>query len=104
MIRGLHVPNHQLTQLPNCIQDRLLQSNKHLHSIRDYYLATLRRWGPQNWWPAESCFEVIVGAYLTQNTAWANVEKAMNNLRGAQVLSVKGIREIAIPELEELVR
>src|SRR5438132_2798013 len=61
-------------------------------------------WGPQNWWPAQSRFEVIVGAYLTQNTAWINVEKAMNNLRRARVLSVKGIREIALPELEQLVR
>ena len=46
--------------------------------------------GPQHWWPAGSAFEVVVGAYLTQNTAWRNVELAMENLRGAGVLSVSG--------------
>jgi endonuclease-3 related protein len=72
--------------------------------IREHYLSLVRRWGAQNWWPAQSRFEVIVGAYLTQNTAWTNVEKAMANLRRARVLSVKGLREIALEELEQLVR
>jgi endonuclease-3 related protein len=72
--------------------------------IRQYYVALVRRWGAQNWWPAQSRFEVIVGAYLTQNTAWTNVEKAMTNLRRARVLSVKGLREIGQAELEQLVR
>ena len=75
-----------------------------LRSIREYYLALLRCWGPQNWWPAQSRFEVIVGAYLTQNTAWINVEKAMINLRKARALSVKSIREIPMAELRQLVR
>ena len=73
-------------------------------SIRDYYLSLLCRWGPQNWWPAQSRFEVIVGAYLTQNTNWSNVEKAIANLRRARVLSVKGIRETPLRKLEQLVR
>jgi endonuclease-3 related protein len=60
--------------------------------------------GPQHWWPAESPFEVVVGAFLTQNTAWANVELAMANLRRARVLSVAGIRRTTLPELEALVR
>jgi endonuclease-3 related protein len=72
--------------------------------IRSYYLSLLRRWGPQNWWPAQSRFEVIVGAFLTQNTAWTNVEKAIAKLRRAGVLSVQGIRGIGLPELERLVR
>lgn len=78
--------------------------SRSLDSIRDYYLALLRRWGPQNWWPAESRFEVIIGAYLTQNTAWTNVEKALANLREARTLSVSRIREIPMAELEQLVR
>src|SRR5262249_40238624 len=61
-------------------------------------------WGPQHWWPAQSRFEVIVGAFLTQNTAWTNVEYAMRNLRRARVLSVDGIRRTALAELEQLVR
>jgi endonuclease III related protein len=69
-----------------------------------YYRSLLARWGPQNWWPAQSRFEVIVGAYLTQNTNWTNVEKAMANLRRHKVLSVPGIRELPLQELQELVR
>lgn len=64
----------------------------------------LQRWGPQSWWPAHSRLEVIVGAYLTQNTNWSNVEKAIVNLKREQVLTVKGLREIHIWNLEELVR
>lgn len=60
--------------------------------------------GPQHWWPAGSAFEVVVGAYLTQNTAWTNVEQAMVNLRRAGVLSVSGIRNTSIEKLEQLVR
>jgi endonuclease-3 related protein len=62
------------------------------------------RWGHQHWWPAETPFEVVVGAYLTQNTAWTNVEKALSQLREAGVLSVGGIRSIDICELEKLIR
>lgn len=64
----------------------------------------LRRWGPQNWWPAQSRLEVIVGAYLTQNTNWTNVEKAMANLRRARILSVKGLRELPLDQLQQLIR
>ena len=72
--------------------------------IRAYYSALFRAWGPQHWWPAESAFEVVVGAYLTQNTAWTNVEKALANLRAAGMLSAKGIRTISVAELERLIR
>jgi endonuclease-3 related protein len=72
--------------------------------IRNYYSTLFREWGPQHWWPAESQFEVIVGAYLTQNTAWTNVEKALANLRMARVLSVSGIRRARLTELERLIR
>jgi endonuclease-3 related protein len=61
-------------------------------------------WGPQHWWPARTRFEIVVGAYLTQNTAWTNVEKALHNLRAAGRLSVSGIRSASLPELETLVR
>jgi endonuclease III related protein len=72
--------------------------------IRSYYRALFRSWGPQHWWPAQSRFEMIVGAYLTQNTAWTNVEKALANLRGAGLLSVAGIRRVPLSELERLIR
>lgn len=63
-----------------------------------------RAWGPQNWWPAESPLEVVVGAYLTQNTAWTNVEKAIANLRMADALSLPALRQIPVSELEQLIR
>src|SRR5438128_12694623 len=72
--------------------------------IRGIYATLSRHWGPQNWWPAQSRFEVIVGAYLTQNTNWTNVEKAIANLRRARALSVKGIRETPLRRLQQLVR
>lgn len=72
--------------------------------IRAYYRVLFQTWGPQHWWPAQSPFEVIVGAYLTQNTAWLNVEKAIANLRQARLLSVSGIRRTPIRKLERLIR
>jgi endonuclease III related protein len=73
-------------------------------TIRAMFRTLRRLWGPQHWWPAESQFEVIVGAYLTQNTSWTNVERAMTNLRAANALSVSAIREMPLARLEELVR
>ena len=72
--------------------------------IRNYYTALYRRWGAQHWWPAETQFEVIVGAYLTQNTAWTNVERALTNLRRANLLSVDGIRTVPLSRLQRLIR
>ncbi len=72
--------------------------------IRNYYSTLFRAWGRQNWWPARSRFEVIVGAYLTQNTAWTNVEKALANLRAVHLLSVSGIRRVQLAEFEKLIR
>jgi endonuclease-3 related protein len=69
-----------------------------------YYNALYREWGPQHWWPAETRFEVIVGAYLTQNTAWTNVELALRKLRKAGLLSVEGIRAVSRRRLERLIR
>jgi endonuclease-3 related protein len=72
--------------------------------LRAYYLALYRAWGAQHWWPAETRFEVIVGAYLTQNTAWTNVEQALANLRNANLLSVEDIRKMRLSRLEALIR
>jgi endonuclease-3 related protein len=69
-----------------------------------YYHALFRAWGRQQWWPARTRFEVIVGAYLTQNTAWRNVEIALRSMRGAGVLNLKGVRSISLPRLESLIR
>jgi endonuclease III related protein len=72
--------------------------------IREYYGTLFSTWGSQHWWPAETQFEVIVGAYLTQNTAWSNVERALANLRNARALSVDAIRSMRLRRLERLIR
>jgi endonuclease-3 related protein len=81
-----------------------LQLDRQQQEIRKYYRVLFRTWGPQHWWPAQSRFEVILGAFLTQNTAWTNVEKALANLRAAHLLSAEGIRRVPLSKLERLIR
>ena len=80
--------------------------NKHENAslIRSYYRTLLTAWGPQHWWPAHTPFEIIVGTFLTQNTAWTNVELALANLRAANLLSIEGIRRVPLPDLERMIR
>ena len=82
-----------------------MPTNDHrAENIRAFYSALFQTWGPQHWWPGQSRFEVIVGAYLTQNTSWNNVEKAIRCLRRAGILSVDGIRRAPRARLEKLIR
>ena len=60
--------------------------------------------GHQKWWPAETPFEMMVGAILTQNTAWTNVEKAIRNLKDAKVLTVPAMAKISKRRLAMLIR
>lgn len=60
--------------------------------------------GPQLWWPGETPFEVIVGAVLTQNTNWKNVELAIENLRDADKLSLSAIHQLPSSKLQPLIR
>ncbi|HFE53297.1 MAG TPA: endonuclease III domain-containing protein, partial [Bacteroidetes bacterium] len=60
--------------------------------------------GPRHWWPGETPFEVMVGAILTQNTAWANVEKAIANLKAAGLLETGALYEVDVRRLAELIR
>jgi len=64
----------------------------------------LAAYGPRFWWPADSPFEVCVGAILTQNTNWGNVEKAIANLKREGLLSPVGLRDISTAQLAELIR
>lgn len=61
-------------------------------------------YGPQLWWPAPTSFEMIVGAYLTQNTSWKAVKVSLANLRNADALTIDGIRNISVERLQELIR
>ncbi|MEW5973287.1 MAG: endonuclease III domain-containing protein [Pseudomonadota bacterium] len=71
-------------------------------------LGTYRRlddaWGPQHWWPGESVLEIMVGAVLTQNTAWSNVERAIANLKAAGALSMEALLTLPLDELAALIR
>lgn len=73
-------------------------------SILEIYDRLFRRYGPQGWWPARTRTEVVVGAILTQNTAWSNVERAIDNLRQARVLTWRALRDLPERELTELIR
>ncbi len=72
--------------------------------LRIMYAALLSAYGARQWWPAETPFEVILGAYLTQATAWRSVERSIANLRAAGLLTVEGIRTISEKALREIIR
>ena len=63
-----------------------------------------KAYGPQHWWPADSSFEVMVGAVLTQNTAWKNVEQAIDNLRRNDCLDLPRLLSLSPQKLAELLR
>lgn len=73
--------------------------------LKAIYQVLFRAYGPQHWWPADTPFEVIVGAVLTQNTAWANVEKAIANLKREKLLTTPSRMYNVEPEkLASLIR
>ena len=72
--------------------------------ILEIYDRLFRGYGLQHWWPARTRTEVVVGAILTQNTAWGNVERAIQNLRRARVLTWCALRDLPARELAELIR
>ncbi len=68
------------------------------------YDRLLAAYGPQGWWPAESALEVMVGAVLVQNTAWVNVERAMDQLRARDLLDARRLYDLPPTDLETLIR
>lgn len=68
------------------------------------YRKLFENFGPQRWWPADTRFEVMVGAILTQNTSWSNVEKAIINLKKAGVLSLPKLNRLSHSKLAQLIR
>jgi endonuclease III related protein len=72
--------------------------------LRQMHDALASAYGPQHWWPAETPFEVILGAYLTQNTSWKSVERSLANLCAAGALTLSGLRSIALEDLQTLIR
>jgi endonuclease-3 related protein len=68
------------------------------------YRRLLRAFGPAGWWPGDSAIEVCLGAILTQNTSWKNVERALGELRARGVLSWEGLRGVPVARLARLLR
>ncbi|XOF33243.1 MAG: endonuclease III domain-containing protein [Candidatus Electrothrix sp. YB6] len=73
-------------------------------SLEEIYRRLLEHFGPQHWWPGDTPFEIMVGAILTQNTNWQNVEKAISNLKATGVLSFPAISALDREELAEYIR
>jgi len=76
-------------------------SGQRLMEMFDLLLA---HFGPQNWWPAKTELEVMIGAILTQNTNWANVEKAISNLKNKDLVSLDRLVSIPIGDLAKIIR
>ena len=72
--------------------------------LLEIFNVLFRRYGPRHWWPAETPFEVCVGAILTQNTSWGNVEKAIANLKRAGLLSARALLDMPVERLVEVIR
>jgi len=73
-------------------------------NILNIYHSLSKQYGHQHWWPAETPFEMMVGAILTQSATWQNVEKAVINLKTAGVLYPEKLRVLSVDELVALIR
>jgi len=82
----------------------VMMKNRKSLNISELFDLLFTAWGPQHWWPGETPFEVAVGAVLTQNTAWTNVEKAICALKSHSVLDAAGLLALPQEELSELLR
>jgi endonuclease-3 related protein len=75
-----------------------------MNKLLEIYRRLYDTFGPQHWWPGETPFEIAIGAILTQNTNWGNVEKAIMNLKKEKALSPESIYKIKISRLASLIR
>ena len=72
--------------------------------LTQIYDLLLERFGPQHWWPGDTQFEIIVGAILTQNTNWTNVEKAIANIKAADALSPTALYRVSHEKIAVLIK
>jgi endonuclease-3 related protein len=72
--------------------------------LDEYFNSLFTALGPQHWWPGKTPFEVIIGAILTQNTSWKNVELALANLRAADVFTPAKVEMVNLRRLQSLIR
>jgi endonuclease III related protein len=81
-----------------------LLKSSNANRLMEMFDLMMNRFGPQHWWPGESEIEMMIGAILTQNTSWKNVEKAIHNLKAKGILNVEGIHSLSIPLLAEEIK
>lgn len=99
------LPASNFQSLTKQIESSVSSSTQILPSrLLNIFSILFASFGPQHWWPANSPFEVIIGAILTQNTSWKNVEKAIINLHKAELLTPVALAEIDIQDLSALIR
>jgi len=75
-----------------------------MRALMEIYATLFASYGPRHWWPAETPFEMAIGAYLTQNTNWKNVEQALTNLRAINALSAAAIDTMSRARLETMIK
>jgi endonuclease III related protein len=93
-----------VTAIPAPLRPILDSQASRLSTLHTHYSALFAAHGPQHWWPGRTRFEIIVGAILTQNTSWKNVERAIANLRAAKLLSPAAVRAVCSATLAKHVR
>lgn len=81
-----------------------VMQNRKRQILREIYDRLFEAFGPQHWWPADTTTEVVIGAILTQNTAWKNVERAIANLKDANALDWSALRELTTTKLASLIQ
>src|ERR1700722_7855081 len=84
-------PEHRPASLETYSHQTQSEQKQDSPPLAEYYDTLFRTLGPQQWWPGETQFEIVVGAILTQNTSWRNVESAIANLRRARLLTPQAI-------------
>lgn len=73
-------------------------------SLLNIYRLLYKKFGPRHWWPGDTRLEIIIGAILTQNTAWSNVRKAIVNLKKGRLLKIKALSEVPEKRLAKLIK
>jgi len=86
------------------MSDELKTKKNHKKFLNKIYHTLFKTFGPQHWWPGKTPFEIAVGAILTQNTNWGNVEKAINNLKRQKALNAKTLQKMAGEKLALLIK
>ena len=90
--------------LESSIPNNLTRQGMTSEGLLEIYNELLEKVGPRNWWPADSPFEVIIGAILTQNTAWSNAASAISNLKKKGLLSPEAIHAVSEKRLAAVIR